>query len=178
MNIANRCAGALKWCVLFLRILSGDFRAKLLISDTKCAVFVVTTKNLSSAVSLYCLGLVLQSPKSISLELVRETSEAFYKDVTRDGAEKLLMNKQNGTFVIRPSRKSKLGTLSVVQDFRIYHLNIRTREQDGNVALGREKDNEKCFASISSLINYYVSNYLILSSNGITTLTLLIPYRE
>lgn len=124
------------------------------------------------------VSVLSQSFNSISLELVRETSEAFYKDVTRDGAEKLLMNKQNGTFVIRPSRKSKLGTLSVVQDFRIYHLNIRTREQDGNVALGKEKDNEKCFASISSLINYYVSNYLILSSNGITTLTLLIPYRE
>lgn len=164
---------------MLLRILSGDFRAKLLISDTKCAFFVVTRKNLSSAVSLYCLGPVPQSFNSISLELVRETSEAFYKDVTRGGAEKLLMNKQNGTFVIRQSsRKSKMGTLSVVQDFRIYHLNIRIREQDGNVALGREKDNEKCFASINSLINYYVSNYLILSSNGITTLTLLIPYRE
>ncbi|CAG9773930.1 unnamed protein product [Ceutorhynchus assimilis] len=113
-----------------------------------------------------------------SCELIRETSEAFYKNVSRERAEILLENKQNGTFIIRPSKRSKLGTLSVVQDSKIFHLNIRRRDQDNCVALGREKTNEKTFNSINGLINYYISNYLILCSNGRKTFTLLLPYFE
>lgn len=103
--------------------------------------------------------------------------EDFFKVVSRVAAENLLENKQNGTFIIRPSKNSNLGILSVVQDDKIFHLNIR-RRQDGLIALGNEKTNEKCFKDLESLINYYISNYLVLYSNGEKNLTLLLPYRE
>lgn len=109
-------------------------------------------------------------------ELIKET---FYKDVDRETAEQLLKNKQNGTFIIRPSNSSKLGTLSVVQDARVFHLTIRRRDQDNCIALGTEKSNERCFNSINSLINYYISNYLILCSRKERrTFTLLLPFRD
>ncbi|XP_023312593.1 uncharacterized protein LOC111692724, partial [Anoplophora glabripennis] len=108
--------------------------------------------------------------------LARDATEEFYKGISREVAEDLLDNKQNGTFIIRPSRDS-LGTLSVIQDSRVYHLSIR-RRQDGLIALGNEKSNEKCFKDIDSLINYYISNYLVLCSNGQRSLTLLLPYRD
>ncbi|RZB41476.1 SH2 domain containing protein [Asbolus verrucosus] len=110
-------------------------------------------------------------------ELMKETTEEFYKDVSRDTAENLLKNKQNGTFIIRPSKNSNLGTLSLIQDNKMFHLNIRRREDD-LITLGTEKPNEKCFQDINSLINYYISNYLVLYSNGEKTLTLLLPYME
>ncbi|CAH1376558.1 unnamed protein product [Tenebrio molitor] len=109
--------------------------------------------------------------------VVKDATEDFYKEVSRDAAENLLKNKQDGTFIIRPSKNCNLGTLSVVQDRKIFHLNVRRRE-DGMVALGTEKDNEKCFQDVNSLINYYISNYLVLYSRGVKTLTLLLPYRE
>lgn len=109
-------------------------------------------------------------------DLTRDGTEEFYKGITREVAEDLLDHKQNGTFIIRPSKNS-LGTLSVVQDNRIFHLSIRKR-QDGLIALGNEKSNEKCFKDIDSLINYYISNYLVLCSNGEKSLTLLLPYRD
>lgn len=102
--------------------------------------------------------------------------EDFFKAVSRDSAENLLENKQNGTFIIRPSKNSNLGILSVIQDDKIFHLNIRKR-QDGLIALGNEKANEKCFKDLESLINYYISNYLVLFSNEEKSLTLLLPYR-
>ncbi|KAJ3624324.1 hypothetical protein MTP99_017960 [Tenebrio molitor] len=111
------------------------------------------------------------------LGVVKDATEDFYKEVSRDAAENLLKNKQDGTFIIRPSKNCNLGTLSVVQDRKIFHLNVRRRE-DGMVALGTEKDNEKCFQDVNSLINYYISNYLVLYSRGVKTLTLLLPYRE
>ncbi|KAJ3644874.1 hypothetical protein Zmor_022575 [Zophobas morio] len=107
---------------------------------------------------------------------VKDEKEEFYKDVEREVAEDLLKNKQFGTFIIRPSKNCYLATLSVVQDDKIFHLNIRKRG-DGLVALGTEKDNEKCFQDINSLINYYISNYLVLCSRGEKTMTLLLPYR-
>ncbi|KAJ8937592.1 hypothetical protein NQ318_003171 [Aromia moschata] len=111
------------------------------------------------------------------MRLATETTEEFYKAVDRETVEDLLENKQNGTFIIRPSRNFDLGTLSIVQDNKIFHLNIR-RRQDGLVALGNAKDNEKCFPDLDALINYYISNYLVLCSNGEKSLTLLLPYRE
>lgn len=101
-----------------------------------------------------------------------------YQNINRHQAEILLANRQNGTFIIRPSNLVKsLGTMSVVQDAKIYHLNIRRRE-DGLIALGKEKPTEKCFINLNSLINYYISNYLLLFSNGRASYTLLLPYRE
>ncbi|XP_044253185.1 uncharacterized protein LOC123004134 [Tribolium madens] len=106
-----------------------------------------------------------------------DATETFYKEVGRDVAERLLANKQNGTFIIRPSKNRNLGTLSVVQDHKIFHLNIRRRE-DGGVALGEEKDDEKAFKDVNSMINYYISNYLVVFSRGEKTRTLLLPYRD
>lgn len=103
--------------------------------------------------------------------------EDFLKAVSRSSAENLLKNKQNGTFIIRPSKHSNLGILSVIQEDKIFHLNIRRRE-DGLIALGNEKTNEKCFKDLESLINYYISNYLVMYSNEEKSLTLLLPYRE
>ncbi|XP_060523199.1 uncharacterized protein LOC132700096 [Cylas formicarius] len=104
--------------------------------------------------------------------------EGFYKEVTRETAEKMLENTQNGTFIMRPSRCGELATLSVVQDTKVFHLGVRRRRADGLVALGTEKFNEKCFKNVNGMINYYVSNYLVLYSDGKKTLTLLLPYRD
>lgn len=104
------------------------------------------------------------------------SEEDFLKAVSRSSAENLLKNKQSGTFIIRPSKHSNLGILTVIQDNKIFHLNIRKR-QDGLIALGNEKTNEKCFKDLESLINYYISNYLVMYSNKQKSLTLLLPYR-
>ncbi|XP_030763093.1 uncharacterized protein LOC115887749 [Sitophilus oryzae] len=116
--------------------------------------------------------------EEVECKLIRESTESFYQNVSREAAEKLLENKQNGTFIIRPSKNANLATLSLVQDCKVYHLNVRRREKDSLIALGTEKSNEKCFANLNSLINYYISNYLVLYSEGTRTLTLLLPYRD
>lgn len=103
--------------------------------------------------------------------------EEFHKEVSREMAEKLLEGKQNGTFIIRPSKNCNLGTMSVVQDEKVFHLGVRRRE-DGRVALGVEKADEKSFKDLNSLINYYVSNYLVVFSRGEKVRILLLPYRE
>lgn len=88
----------------------------------------------------------------------------------------MLQDRQNGTFLIRPTLvEGSLGTMSIVQNDRIYHLNVRVRA-DGLVALGVEKPNEKAFQNLDALIDYYVSNYLVLYSNGAQSNALLIPY--
>ncbi|KAG5893381.1 hypothetical protein JTB14_024500 [Gonioctena quinquepunctata] len=110
-------------------------------------------------------------------EFIKETTEEFFKEVSREYSEILLENRQNGTFIIRPSKNSNLGTMSVIQDNKIFHLSIRRRE-DGFIALGNEKTNEKCFKDMDSLINYYISNHLVLYSDGDISQTLLIPFKE
>lgn len=105
-----------------------------------------------------------------------EARENFYQNINREEAENLLRNRQNGTFVIRPSLAAhSLGTMSIVQEDKIFHLNVRRRD-DGLIALGVQKFNEKAFGDLSNLINYYVSNYLVLCSEGIKCNALLIPY--
>ncbi|EFA07955.1 hypothetical protein TcasGA2_TC005536 [Tribolium castaneum] len=106
-----------------------------------------------------------------------DADDAFYKEVGRQAAERLLAHKQNGTFIIRPSKNRNLGTLSVVQDRKIFHLNIR-RRADGRVALGEEKEDERAFRDVDAMINYYISNYLVVFSRGERTRTLLLPYRD
>lgn len=104
-------------------------------------------------------------------------------DVNRSRSEELLRNEQSGTFIIRPASgrssesRTAAATLSVIQDGRTFHLAIR-RRRDECLALGVEKPNEKSFKDINALINYYVSNYLILFADGNTTNTLLLPYRR
>ncbi|KAK9881250.1 hypothetical protein WA026_015368 [Henosepilachna vigintioctopunctata] len=107
----------------------------------------------------------------------KEPRDEFYKNISREKAEYLLENRQDGTFIIRPSKNSNLGALSLVQDSKVFHLNIRSRD-DNLVALGIEKIDEKTFKDIDHLINYYISNYLVLYSDEKETLTLLLPYRE
>lgn len=102
--------------------------------------------------------------------------EEFYKNVSREKAEYLLEDRQDGTFIMRPSNSSEMGVLSVIQDGKVFHLNIRRRDDD-LIALGSEKINEKTFEDIDNLINYYISNYLVLYSDHQETLTLLLPYR-
>lgn len=105
-----------------------------------------------------------------------EPLEDFYQNVNREGAENLLRDRQNGTFLIRPtSNKCSLGTMSIVQNEKIFHVNVRIR-QDSFIALGVEKPNEKSFHNLDTLINYYISNYLVLYSNGTQCNALLIPY--
>ncbi|CAG9829011.1 unnamed protein product [Diabrotica balteata] len=80
-----------------------------------------------------------QSTNKVSIlfpEYVKHATEDFYKDISRKSVENLLRTRQNGTFVIRPSQNSILGTISVVQDSKVFHLNIRRRE-DGFIALGK-----------------------------------------
>ncbi|XP_045477102.1 uncharacterized protein LOC123682501 [Harmonia axyridis] len=105
-----------------------------------------------------------------------QVKEEFYRNVSREKAEYLLQNRQDGTFIIRPSNGSEVEALSVVQDGKVYHLNIRRRD-DNLIALGSEKINEKTFEGLDNLINYYISNYLVLYSEERRTLTLLLPYR-
>lgn len=108
----------------------------------------------------------------------QEPREQFYQDVSRSEVETLLGNKQNGTFIIRPpsTLENSVGTLSIIQDNRIFHLNIRQRRDD-TIALGTQRINEKYFTDLNALINYHISNYLILYSDGETYRALLIPYR-
>lgn len=113
-------------------------------------------------------------------EIVATSSEEFYRNVDRRTVEKLLENRQNGTFIIRPptSIGDSIGTLSLIQDGRFWHLNIRKRKDDEMIALGMEKKNEKCFRDVDCMINYYISNYLVLFGDGKQSMTLLLPYRE
>ncbi|KAK4874512.1 hypothetical protein RN001_013872 [Aquatica leii] len=105
-----------------------------------------------------------------------EITEPFYQHVNRETAEELLQGKQNGTFIIRPSsHEVNIGILSVTQDNKIFHLVIRQRK-DTLIALGNEKCNEKTFKDLNSLINYYISNYLILYSGTTKFYALLLPY--
>ncbi|XP_076256683.1 uncharacterized protein LOC143194022 [Rhynchophorus ferrugineus] len=125
-----------------------------------------------------CCSKQKQTAQHTDYNIIGDATETFYQNVNRHDVELLLKHRQNGTFIIRPSKKSDLGTLSLVQDEKIFHLNIRRRENDNLIALGMEKMNEKCFDSLNSLINYYISNYLVLYSSGTRTLTLLLPYRD
>ncbi|XP_031352418.1 uncharacterized protein LOC116177567 [Photinus pyralis] len=105
-----------------------------------------------------------------------EITESFYKHVNRETAEELLQGKQNGTFIIRPSsQEPNIGILSLTQDNKVFHLVIRQRT-DALIALGQEKFNEKTFKDLNSLINYYISNYLILYSDDVKSYTLLLPF--
>lgn len=121
--------------------------------------------------------LIIKFIVSETKDLLVEPLEDFYQNVNREEAESLLKDRQNGTFLIRPSSSSKcsLGTMSIVQNEKIFHLNVRIR-QDEFVALGVEKPNEKSFQNLNTLINYYISNYLVLYSNGTESNALLIPY--
>ncbi|XP_018323849.1 uncharacterized protein LOC108736066 [Agrilus planipennis] len=103
--------------------------------------------------------------------------ESFYQDVDRNTAEKLLYKKQDGTFIIRPTHIANcVAILSVIQNDRIFHLTIR-RRRDGKLSLGNEKINERCFGSLNELINFYISNYLMLQSTDATKAhTLLLPF--
>lgn len=44
------------------------------------------------------------------------------------------------------------------------------------IALGMEKENEKCFRDVDCMINYYISNYLVLYGDGRKSTALLLPY--
>lgn len=57
-------------------------------------------------------------------------------------------------------------------------MNVRRRREDGLIALGMEKQNEKCFRDVDCMINYYISNYLVLYGDGRKSMALLLPYRE
>ncbi|XP_017770459.1 PREDICTED: uncharacterized protein LOC108558150 [Nicrophorus vespilloides] len=103
--------------------------------------------------------------------------DEFYKDVDRETAEEMLGQRQDGTFLVRPSTATdSVGTLSVVQDERTFHLTIRRRRTDGRLALGTPKPRERTFDGLDSMINYHVSNYLVLFSHNRTFYTLLLPY--
>lgn len=99
--------------------------------------------------------------------------------MTRETCESLLVGRRDGTFLVRPSSPSTSGvvaTLSVVSGGRVRHLKVR-RRSDGKVALGNEKANEMAFRDADALLDYYVSNYLLLAcSDGEVRRTLLMPY--
>ncbi|KAJ8923012.1 hypothetical protein NQ315_001560 [Exocentrus adspersus] len=156
------------WCFKVFFLLSGNLTTRI------CTDLLDCFYNMCAFCC--CNARIAPDDATGRFDLVGEATEEFYKEVSREVAEDLLDHKQNGTFIIRPSRQF-MGTLSVVQDGRVFHLNLR-RRQDGLVALGNEKDNEKCFKDVDSLINYYISNYLVLYSNGQRSQTLLLPYRD
>ncbi|XP_049826539.1 uncharacterized protein LOC126266493 [Aethina tumida] len=130
--------------------------------------FIITTNSL-------CLG-CKQQPRLIGEDSDTETElrEEYTLNVDRETAEELLKDRQNGTFIVRPSKDSS-STMSIVQDGQVFHLKVRDRK-DGLVALGFEKDNEVTFKNLNSLIDYYVSNNLYLTSDGKIYKTLLLPY--
>lgn len=144
------------------------------IAETRLSRFTSRTLPLDASCFVFS---PFRSSSVSAHEFISEPREQFYQRVDREGAEALLEDKQNGTFIIRPSASANsLGTMSITQDNRIFHLNIRQREDD-MIALGTERINEKHFADVNALINYHISNYLILYSDGETYRTLLLPYR-
>ncbi|CAH0563504.1 unnamed protein product [Brassicogethes aeneus] len=95
--------------------------------------------------------------------------------ISREQAVDLLKDKQNGTFIVRPSSRANMNSMSIIQDGKVYHLKIGLRK-NGRISLGNEKDDEATFKNLNILINYYISNTLYLYSEERNVETLLIPY--
>lgn len=70
----------------------------------------------------------------------------WFHDVQREEAEEMLKRiNEDGSYLVRESRragKSNPFTLTIFQDKRVFHLNIRLRI-DGLYSLGKEKQREK-----------------------------------
>ncbi|KAL3272497.1 hypothetical protein HHI36_013974 [Cryptolaemus montrouzieri] len=165
MNISKQMCWCLKVSIRVLRNLACRCFSDVLFCMYSMCLVCCCAKN------GYHMDDIIEKPDE------KEPKEEFYKNVSREKAEYLLENQQDGTFIIRPSKNSDIGVLSLVQDSKIFHLNIR-RRHDNLIALGSEKINEKTFKDLDNLINYYISNYLVLYSDEEETLALLLPYRN
>ncbi|KAL1124113.1 hypothetical protein AAG570_001883 [Ranatra chinensis] len=88
----------------------------------------------------------------------------WYHNVDRKRAQELVTAGGNGCFIVRPSSTHPL-TLTVYYGHRAYNIPIRRRE-DGLVALGVRKQNERTFQNIEDLIYFHEKEELIMFSAG------------
>ncbi|XP_050714403.1 B-cell linker protein-like isoform X3 [Eriocheir sinensis] len=77
----------------------------------------------------------------------------YFQFISRAKAKELVMQGKEGTFLIRPSTRTKMPfTLTVKHDDRYYNINIRQRP-DRLFALGYEKASERTFSSIDEMVS-------------------------
>ncbi|XP_073986614.1 B-cell linker protein [Rhodnius prolixus] len=88
----------------------------------------------------------------------------WYHAVDRRKAHELVYTGGDGCYLVRPSSTHPL-TLTLWFGNRPYNIAIRKRE-DGKVALGTRKNNERTFTNIEEMIKFYETEELILFSCG------------
>ncbi|XP_064465905.1 lymphocyte cytosolic protein 2-like isoform X2 [Ornithodoros turicata] len=99
-----------------------------------------------------------------------ETLESYpwFHDIEREQVDFYLRDREDGAYLVRVSKRggdNNPYTLSIFYKDRIFHLNIR-RRNDNTYALGTEKPMEKTFTSIPELIEYHQQEPIILTSKG------------
>ncbi|KAK9510274.1 hypothetical protein O3M35_005094 [Rhynocoris fuscipes] len=100
-----------------------------------------------------------QSDIAIGLE-----DKPWFHLVDRRKAHELVSSGGDGCFLVRPSSSHPL-TLTLWHGSRPYNIAIRKRE-DGKVALGTKKNNERTFSNVEEMIKFYETEELILFSCG------------
>ncbi|XP_035214475.1 B-cell linker protein-like isoform X3 [Stegodyphus dumicola] len=101
-----------------------------------------------------------KTPQRPSKEVVVKdiTRNAWFHDLNAVQAQVRLLNmKQNGAFLVRYSSKPTIEipyTMCVAFDGRVLNSHIRLKS-NGYYALGKEKEGEKTFSTISDLIRYH-----------------------
>lgn len=105
------------------------------------------------------------SPAPIQLLSNPLENQPWFHKVEREDAEILLKSfAQSGSYLVRESKRAgQLNpyTLTIFYDNKISHLNIRQRE-DGQFALGKEKEKEKTFSSVEELVIYHQTEPILL----------------
>ncbi|XP_071441079.1 uncharacterized protein [Hetaerina americana] len=94
------------------------------------------------------------------------TQQPWYHNVDRRRGEEIVCNREDGTFLIRPSTQNQNPyTLTIWFGKRVYNIAIRFRT-DQKFALGSEKPNEQSFWSLDDMVAYYQTEQLVLFSGG------------
>ncbi|XP_046383791.1 nascent polypeptide-associated complex subunit alpha, muscle-specific form-like isoform X2 [Ischnura elegans] len=92
--------------------------------------------------------------------------QPWYHNVDRRRGEELVSNREDGTFLIRPSSQNQNPyTLTIWYGNRVYNIAVRYRS-DQKYALGSEKPNEQSFWSLEEMVTFYHTEQLVLFSCG------------
>ncbi|RWS17136.1 B-cell linker protein-like protein [Dinothrombium tinctorium] len=93
----------------------------------------------------------------------------WFHDIEREEAAELLQKLgAEGGYIVRESKragKCNPFSLTIFHDNKIFHLNIRRRE-DGFYALGKRKEREKTFKTVQDLIKYHQNEPILLTTKG------------
>ncbi|RWS29412.1 B-cell linker protein-like protein, partial [Leptotrombidium deliense] len=112
-------------------------------------------------------------PKDLNAEFNAEMeilrTHPWFHDIERDEAAVILQKmNEGGGYVVRAGKragKSNPFSLTIFHDNKIFHLNIR-RRQDGLFALGKFKEREKTFRTVPDLIFYHQKEPILLTTKG------------